>query len=69
LYLEGFHHGYDQQWNTYTSQEQNSQQTVNNYINVKNSPGTYINLNDRQANNQEQDVEGAGAGPTPYQDP
>ena len=65
LSLDGFRHGYDQQWNTYTSQAQNSQQTVNNYINVKDSPGTYINLNDRQNNDQNQDVDGAG--PAPYQ--
>ena len=31
IYWNGFHHGYDTQWNTY----QSTQQTVNNYVTVK----------------------------------
>ena len=47
VYWNGFHHGYDTQWNTY----QSSQQTVNNYVTV-NGNGNEVYLNQRQDSNQ-----------------
>ena len=47
VYWDGFHHGYDTQWNTY----QSTQQTVNNYVTV-NGDGNYVNLNQRQDSDQ-----------------
>lgn len=75
-YWDGFHRGYDQQYNPYTSQEQNSQQTVKNYISI-NGDNNKVYLNDRVLSNQDQNAgdgadPGSGLGqqeeePTPYQ--
>ncbi|HYA84637.1 MAG TPA: hypothetical protein VEH06_14495 [Candidatus Bathyarchaeia archaeon] len=51
IYSDDFKRGYDQQWNTYQSQEQQTTQHSNIYIN--NSPGAYVNT--AQSSNQGQD--------------
>jgi hypothetical protein len=50
IYNDDFRKGYDQQWNTYQSQEQQTDQRSNIYIN--NSPGAYVNT--AQSSNQGQ---------------
>ena len=52
-FRQAFHEGYDNQWNTYQSQEQNSNQHTNIYIN--NSPGAYVNTEQTSGQNQEQE--------------
>ena len=59
LYRHAFQEGYDQQWNTYQSQEQQTDQHTNIYIN--NSPGAYVNT--AQSSNQGQD-QSSGQGPS-----
>ena len=59
LYNDDFKRGYDQQWNTYQSQEQQTDQHANIYIN--NSPGAYVNT--AQSSNQGQD-QSSGQGPS-----
>lgn len=49
LYLDGFKHGYSQEWNSY--QAQNTDQRVNVYVN--NSPGAEVNVG--QTSTQGQD--------------
>ena len=48
VYQHAFHEGYDQQWNSYQSQESNQGASVN----VVNSPGTTVSVN--QESNQQQ---------------
>jgi|SRR5215469_7238604 len=55
VYRDGFHHGYDIQWNSY--QVQNTDQRVINYINVWGN-NNYVNTDTRQSSNQ-------GQGPIP----
>ena len=51
IYSDDFKRGYDEQWNTYQSQEQQTDQHTNIYIN--NSPRAYVNT--QQSSNQGQD--------------
>jgi hypothetical protein len=61
LYRHAFQEGYDQQWNTYQSQEQQTDQDTNIYVNGNNN---YINT--AQSSNQGQSQEqGQGTGWTP----
>jgi hypothetical protein len=48
-YWNGFHQGYDREWNNYAS----SHQTVNNYVTI-NGNGNEVYLNDRQNSDQNQ---------------
>jgi hypothetical protein len=54
VYWDGFHHGYDTQWNSYQVQTQNTDQRVNNYINVWGN-NNYVNTETGQSSNQRQD--------------
>jgi hypothetical protein len=52
LYWNGFHEGYDKQWNNY----QSTSQSTNVYLN--NSPGAYLNTDQNS---------GQSSGPSPFQ--
>jgi len=59
IYNDDFRKGYDQQWNTYQSQEQ--QTTLHSNIYINNSPGAYVST--AQSSNQGQD-QSSGQGPS-----
>jgi hypothetical protein len=68
VYWDGFHQGYDTQWNSYQVQTQNTDQRVNNYIQVWGN-NNYVNTETGQSSNQGQDqnppIPGPVGGPYP----
>jgi len=61
IYSDDFKRGYDEQWNTYQSQEQQTDQHTNIYIN--NSPGAYVSTAQNSNQGQDQSQE-QGQGPS-----
>jgi hypothetical protein len=61
VYWDGFHHGYDTQWNSYQVQTQNTDQRVNNYIQVwgnNNSVKTETGQSSKQGQDQNPPIPG-----------
>jgi hypothetical protein len=68
VYWDGFHQGYDTQWNSYQVQTQNTDQRVNNYIQVWGN-NNYVNTETGQSSNQGQDQNPPIPGPVGGPDP
>ena len=68
VYWDGFRHGYDTQWNSYQVQTQNTDQRVNNYIQVWGN-NNYVNTETGQSSNQGQDQNPPIPGPVGGPDP
>jgi hypothetical protein len=61
LYWNGFHEGYDHQWNSYQAKESTQGTSINIYGN-----NNYVNTN--QYSGQNQDQQGPGLNPNPNSD-
>lgn len=62
LYKQTFADGYQHEWNILQEQKQQTDQGIDNNVNVENSPGAQVNIYNGQSSNQGQDG-GGGKGP------
>lgn len=60
-YRTGFEHGYDTQWNYVSqSQQQTTNQGIDNRVNIQDSPGAHVSIYNGQSSNQGQGAGGGG---------